>query len=59
MTATLDKPQRISVIWFRDDLRMHDHQALTAAASHGPVVALVVDEDSQAVQSRPLGAASR
>ncbi|WP_459612485.1 cryptochrome/photolyase family protein [Corynebacterium urogenitale] len=59
MTVNLDKPQRISVIWFRDDLRLHDHQALTAAAAHGPVVALVVDEDSQAVQSRSLGAASR
>src|SRR5690349_9668938 len=31
-----------SVMWFRRDLRLADHPALTAAASHGEVVPLFV-----------------
>jgi deoxyribodipyrimidine photo-lyase len=31
-----------SVLWFRRDLRLHDHPALAAAAEDGPVVALFV-----------------
>ncbi|BDZ45001.1 hypothetical protein GCM10025866_09100 [Naasia aerilata] len=48
-----------SVVWFRDDLRVADNPALTAAAERGgPVVALyVLDEDPQV--ARPLGGASR
>ena len=35
----------MSVIWFRRDLRLHDHPALLAAAADGPVTALfVLDE---------------
>ena len=34
-----------SVMWFRRDLRLHDHPALDAAAAEGPVLALfVLDE---------------
>lgn len=48
----------ISLVWFRDDLRISDNPALTAAAQRGKVVALyVLDEVSEGV--RPLGAASK
>ncbi|HQY98660.1 MAG TPA: deoxyribodipyrimidine photo-lyase, partial [Propionicimonas sp.] len=30
------------LVWFRRDLRLHDHPALTAAAKDGPVVPLFV-----------------
>jgi deoxyribodipyrimidine photo-lyase len=33
-------------MWFRRDLRLHDHPALNAAAAEGPVVALFVLDDS-------------
>lgn len=47
------------LVWFRDDLRVRDHPALSAAARGGrPVVAVyALDEESQGL--RPLGAASR
>ncbi|MCW2527104.1 MAG: deoxyribodipyrimidine photolyase [Pseudonocardiales bacterium] len=41
-----------AVMWFRRDLRLHDHPALNAAASDGPVVALFVLDD---VLRRPAG----
>lgn len=48
-----------SVVWFREDLRVADNPALSAAAGLGnPIVALfVLDEESEGI--RPLGAASR
>lgn len=48
-----------SIVWFRDDLRVADNPALSAAiARGGPVVALFVfDEESPGI--RPLGAAAR
>jgi deoxyribodipyrimidine photo-lyase len=48
-----------SLVWFRDDLRVGDNSALTAAIAHGgPVVALyVLDDVSDEV--RPLGGAAR
>ena len=37
---------RPAIVWFRRDLRLHDHPALTAAlAEHGAVVALFVVDD--------------
>ncbi|NLH79963.1 MAG: deoxyribodipyrimidine photo-lyase, partial [Phyllobacteriaceae bacterium] len=47
------------IVWFRDDLRVADHPALTAAMASGrPTVAFyVLDEVSPGV--RPLGAAAR
>lgn len=48
-----------AVVWLREDLRVADNPALTAAVERGgPVVVLyVLDDDSAEV--RPLGAASR
>ncbi|SER75697.1 cryptochrome/photolyase family protein [Corynebacterium cystitidis] len=61
-----------TLVWFRDDLRTHDHEALTAACADGPVVAVWVREepalhdgtiDSPTTLARlgprPLGAATR
>jgi deoxyribodipyrimidine photo-lyase len=47
-----------ALMWFRDDLRLADNAALTAAAASGrPVVALYVLDDGS--DRRPLGGASR
>ena len=35
-----------SVVWFKRDLRLHDHAALTQAALHGPVLCLYIIEPS-------------
>ena len=52
-------PQPAVLIWFRDDLRLADNPALTAACEAGrPVVCLyVLDEESEGM--RPLGGAAR
>ncbi|NDP49560.1 MAG: deoxyribodipyrimidine photo-lyase, partial [Sulfuriferula multivorans] len=34
----------LSVVWFKRDLRLHDHAALTLAAARGPVLCLYVIE---------------
>lgn len=49
------------MVWFRDDLRLSDHAALTAAAARGaPLICLyVLDETSAAPLRRPFGGASR
>ncbi|RNE49648.1 cryptochrome/photolyase family protein [Corynebacterium alimapuense] len=47
------------LVWFRDDLRLHDHAALSWAAERGPVVGFVIDEDPKITGTRGLGAASR
>lgn len=48
-----------SIVWFRDDLRVADHPALTAAVERGaPVVCVyVLDEESPGI--RRLGGAAR
>ena len=47
-----------SIVWFRDDLRLADNPALTAATQRGAVVGVyVLDDDSADI--RPKGAASR
>ncbi|MDD2879393.1 MAG: deoxyribodipyrimidine photo-lyase [Rhodoferax sp.] len=38
------------VVWFKRDLRLHDHAALTNAAAYGPVLCLYVIEPSLWVQ---------
>ena len=48
-----------ALIWLRDDLRLADNPALTAACRHrGPVVLLYV-HDEQSPEIRPLGGAAR
>ena len=37
---------RYRVVWFKRDLRLHDHTALAQAAAHGPVLCLYVLEPS-------------
>ena len=32
----------MNIIWFRQDLRIHDHAALWHASQHGPMLALVI-----------------
>jgi deoxyribodipyrimidine photo-lyase len=50
---------KTAVVWFRDDLRLSDHAALTAAATSGsPLICLYVLDDGVA-KNRALGAASR
>ena len=34
----------LHVVWFKRDLRLHDHAPLVAAAKHAPVVGLYVYE---------------
>lgn len=46
-----------SIMWFRDDLRLHDNAALTCAAEHGPALAVFIDEPVYP-GTRPLGAAA-
>jgi deoxyribodipyrimidine photo-lyase len=48
-----------SVVWFRDDLRISDNPALTAAVERGgPVIPVyVLDDESEGL--RPLGGAAR
>ena len=47
-----------ALLWLRDDLRLHDHPALIAAAAHdGPLIIVYISEHHPAL--RPLGGASR
>lgn len=48
-----------SIVWLRDDLRLADNPALTAAAERGEPVVLVYVLDDASEGIRPLGAASR
>lgn len=47
-----------TIVWFRDDLRLHDRPALRAAAARGPVVPVYVHAPHEA-GDWPPGAASR
>ena len=48
-----------TLIWLRDDLRLADHPALTAAcaAAHGPVVALWIHETRRTDEEKTNGTA--
>lgn len=53
-----DHPLSVSLLLFRDDLRVADNPALYAAAEHGHVVGLyVLDQESAGI--RPLGGAGK
>lgn len=50
--------QPISLMWFRDDLRVADNPALVSAMDAGPTIAVyLLDEQSPGI--RPLGGAAR
>ena len=49
-------PNRPSLVWFREDLRLDDHPALAAAAQSGPICAVYILEEGEDL-SRPLGGA--
>ncbi len=57
-TSSADQ-SALSLVWFREDLRLADNPALTAAIARGRRLALVyiLDEESDGI--RPLGGASR
>ena len=59
MNLPPDSTEQPTIVWLRDDLRIADNPALSAAAERGaPVVVLfLLDELSSGI--RPLGAASR
>ncbi|HIW90398.1 MAG TPA: DNA photolyase family protein [Candidatus Corynebacterium avicola] len=48
-----------TLVWFRDDLRTTDHDALAWAVHRGPVIGLIVDEDPDHTGVRAMGAAAR
>ncbi len=50
--------QPLTVMWFRQDLRLHDNPALQDACSHGSVLPLYILDDDN-VGDWPMGAASR
>ena len=47
-----------TLLWFRQDLRLHDHPALVAAAHEGPVVPVYILDDEAPGDWR-IGAAQR
>jgi deoxyribodipyrimidine photo-lyase len=54
MPMTLPAP---TVVWFRNDLRLADNPALSAAATDGPIIPLFVYDDSPSFRS--LGGAAQ
>jgi deoxyribodipyrimidine photo-lyase len=59
LSADTSQPHHPVIVWFRDDLRMGDNPALSAAVGSGhPVLPIfILDEKSSGL--RPLGGASR
>jgi deoxyribodipyrimidine photo-lyase len=53
--------EHLTLVWFRDDLRVTDHEALTAARADGQVIGIWIREqrDADGRGPRPLGAAAR
>lgn len=45
MTPRMSMSTATTVVWFRRDLRLGDHRALSFAADRGPIVALFVIDD--------------
>ena len=58
-TTTPTRPDGPSVVWLRDDLRLGDNPALTAAVERGRPVALVYLLDEVSPGIRPIGGAAR
>ena len=53
--------ESLTLVWFRDDLRVEDHEALTAACGDGQVIGLWIREcrSDDGLGPRPLGGAAR
>lgn len=50
----------VQVVWFRRDLRLSDHAALTAAAESGlPILALIIDDPADANDEWAAGSSSK
>src|SRR5699024_7064348 len=60
-SAMSDGRESLTLVWFRDDLRVDDHEALTAARADGRVVGIWLREyrDASDLGPRPLGGAAR
>jgi deoxyribodipyrimidine photo-lyase len=56
--TTPARPDGPSLVWFRDDLRLSDNPALTAAVERGRPIALVYVLDEVSPGIRPLGGAA-
>ena len=56
MSVTDEQP---AIVWFRDDLRLHDHPALAAAAATGKPLYCIYVLDEESPGPRALGGASR
>jgi deoxyribodipyrimidine photo-lyase len=57
-TSSPDLPTAPVIVWFRNDLRLHDNLALTAAANSGqPVIPVYILEEAD--DTLPLGGAQR
>ena len=57
MTASNNRGEEVSVVWFRQDLRVADHPALAAAAERGAVVPVYIWGPSEEGDWPPGGAA--
>ncbi len=55
----LSASSRPTIVWFRQDLRLQDNPALTAAVARGGAVVPVYILDDSAEGRWPMGAASR
>jgi deoxyribodipyrimidine photo-lyase len=54
----MEMEEHTTVVWFRRDLRLHDHAALAAAVKRGKVVPVYIWSDDEDAETSP-GSASR
>ena len=54
----MDRNNGFSIVWFRQDLRLHDNPALHAAAEAGKILPIYILDDENAADDK-MGAASR
>ncbi len=57
----MSEREHLTLVWFRDDLRVDDHEALVAACSEGRAIGIWIREsrDASGLGPRPLGGAAR
>lgn len=57
----MSEREHLTLVWFRDDLRVDDHEALTAACAEGRAIGIWIREsrDASGLGPRPLGGAAR